>query len=113
MQNNLILLDEKIAEECLDGTDESRNQVKKNMIKLQYIQMDNTVKTTEILLDKKLDRVSNEKDLDRPLKRNDFNFMFSTLNLHHFSVSVFFNNHCIFFLIGKWFVSFQLFCICN
>ncbi|XP_055313630.1 5'-3' exoribonuclease 1-like [Sitodiplosis mosellana] len=75
-----------IAEKRLNPSDESRNKTKP-MLKFQYAKAEkgsNQVKITEIAA-KKTDRINNDKYLDRPLKRTDFKFEFSALNVYDWS----------------------------
>ena len=77
----------QIAEKHLNASEESRNK-SKSMLKLQYYKAEmgsNHVKMTEIP-SSKIDRINNDKYLDRPLKRNDFKFEFSALHMHDWSV---------------------------
>lgn len=66
--------------------DDERNKLKP-LLKLQFDKANdsNNVRMTEIM-EKPLDRINNEKYLERPLNRNDFNFKFSTMNVHDWSV---------------------------
>lgn len=84
-----LLRKANLAEKHLNSTEENRNQTKP-MLKYQYVEYENSihfdVKMTEIFAKKKLDRITNDKSLDRPLSREAFNFMFTTLNLFEFSV---------------------------
>lgn len=74
-----------IAGRRLNPMDESRNK-QKPMLKFQYVNGAlESVKITEIT-EKIPERINNDKYLDRPLKRDDFNFRFSTLNAHDWSV---------------------------
>lgn len=74
-----------VAEKRLNTMDESRNK-QKPMLKLQYVSGAlEGVRITEIT-NNIPERINNDKYLDRPLKRDDFNFRFSTLNAHDWSV---------------------------
>lgn len=87
-----------MAEKQLNAMDAARNKLKPTL-KLHYVEANSEdcakggAKIIEIG-EKRLNRISNDKYLDRPLKRNDFNFKFSTLNLHDWSVRIVKTTYC-------------------